>query len=280
MRVRAIPLVTGAVFCVACHTPLNYLGPQAPRYAGEPAAMPAAGAAGPLRIVTFNVKYARRVDSAIVVLESEPSLRGADLIMLQEMDALGTERIARALGLGYVYYPATVHRGTRSDFGNAILTRWPVVSDAKILLPHRGRVSGTARAATAATIRVGDRLVRAYSVHLGTPAEIGMRSRRDQILTVLADAEGYPQVVVGGDMNNHGLGNVVRDHGYQWPTERGPRTSLLGRWDHLFLKGFHAVGGVETGTVRNNRGASDHRPVWAFAAPEAAPPDSAPAPKP
>jgi endonuclease/exonuclease/phosphatase family metal-dependent hydrolase len=278
MRVRAVPLLTGAVFCVACHTPLNYLGTPGPRYVGEPAARPAAGAAGPLRIVTFNVKYARRVDSAIVVLESEPSLRDADLIMLQEMDAPGTERIARALGLGYVYYPATVHPGTGHDFGNAILTRWPMVSDAKILLPHLGRGSGTARAATAATIRVGGRLVRAYSVHLGTPTEIGPRSRRDQILTILADAEGYPHVVVGGDMNNHDLGFVVRDPGYQWPTERGPRTSLLGRRDHLFLKGFHAVGGDETGTVLDNRNASDHRPVWAFAAPEAAPSDSAPKP--
>ncbi|MDP3774115.1 MAG: endonuclease/exonuclease/phosphatase family protein [Gemmatimonadales bacterium] len=280
MRVRAVALLTGAVLCAACHTPLNYLGTQGPRYAGGPAAMPAAGSAGPLRIVTFNVKYARRVDSAIVVLESEQSLRDADLIMLQEMDAPGTERIARALGLGYVYYPATVHPGTRNDFGNAILTRWPMVSDAKILLPHRGRGSGTARAATAATIRVGGRLVRVYSVHLGTPTEIGPRSRRDQILTILADAEGYPQVVVGGDMNNHELGYMVRDHGYQWPTERGPRTGRLGRWDHLFLKGFHAVGGDGTGTVLDNRGASDHRPVWAFAAPEAAPSDSAPAPKP
>lgn len=265
MRRGAAALLSATALCVACRAPLNYLAPDGPRYAGPPAAPPP-DTSGPLRLVTFNLRFARQLDSAIALLESEPSLREADLILLQEMDARGTERIARALGHGYVYYPSTLHPGSGRDFGNAILSRWPVVGDAKILLPHAGRGTGVARAATAATIRVGGTLVRVYSTHLGTPAETGPGSRRDQIRTILADAEGYRHVVIGGDMNNHELGYLVRGQGYQWPTERGPRTSPLGRWDHFFLRGFTAVADSLAGTVRDNRGSSDHRPVWAVAA--------------
>jgi endonuclease/exonuclease/phosphatase family metal-dependent hydrolase len=247
-----------------CRTGQNYPGTVGPRYAGGP---PAASAQRPrgdtLRFVTFNIAFARRVDGAIELLSTEPALRGADVLLLQEMDAGGTRRIAEALGMGYVYYPAISHHRTDRDFGNAVLSRWPIVEDAKIVLPHRSRYAGTQRTATAATLLVGDRRVRVYSVHLGTVADVGPGARREQLRAVLADAAGHPRVVIGGDMNDAAVARVARDAGYGWPTERGPRTMRLGRVDHLLLRGLASPDTAAAGTVTDARGVSDHRPVWA-----------------
>ncbi len=249
----------------ACVVQRNYVTPAGPRYAGDPPphVLPAR-VSDTLRIVSFNIEYALRTDSALVVLNSEPELRHADIILLQEMDAITTRYLARMLGMWYVYYPAALHLLHKRDFGNAILSRWPIIADRKLLLPHHARLVGTARAATAATIRVGAREVRVYSTHLGTYANISGEQRRDQLRTILEDAQSYQHVVLGGDMNDPGVGRLARDYGYAWPTEHGPRTAAIGRLDHIFLKGLSVPGGVAAGTVLDVRNASDHRPIWAL----------------
>ena len=97
----------------------------------------------------------RNIDGAIALLSRTPELRDADVVLLQEMDSSGTERIANALGMWHVYYPAIYHRRTRRDFGNAVLSRFPIVEDRKIILPHASRYARTHRIATAATIQAG-----------------------------------------------------------------------------------------------------------------------------
>jgi hypothetical protein len=54
------------------------------------------------------------VDRAIALLASEPALRGADVLLLQEMNGEATRRIAEALGPWYVYYPAFFHFRART----------------------------------------------------------------------------------------------------------------------------------------------------------------------
>lgn len=254
-------LATGAL---GCRTGRNYTNADVPRAVAPVPAVHDTMRALPdsLRLVTFNIKYARRIDEAISVLQSDSLLRGADLLLLQEMDAEGTERIASALGMGYVYYPATRHLRTKRDFGNAILTRWPIVRDARLVLPHHSHFTFTQRIATAATIRVGHRLIRVYSVHLGTLGDIGPGERRNQLEVVIRDAMAHPYVIIGGDMNSAGVGPVARQHGYTWITARNARTTILGRWDHFFTRGFDIVGEAPTGVSHASRVASDHRAVW------------------
>jgi endonuclease/exonuclease/phosphatase family metal-dependent hydrolase len=216
-----------------------------------------------LRLVSFNIEFSQQVDSAMAVLASDPALRGADVLLLQEMNAEATKRIAGALGLWYVYYPAFFHYRTDQDVGNAVLSRWPIVEDRKIVLPHVSRFVRTQRTATAATIRVGQVLVRVYSTHLGTMGDLAPAARRDQLRAIIEDAEHYPRVVIGGDMNDVAVGQVARERGYAWPTERGPATTLLGRLDHIFLKGLTAPDSGSAGTVLDVGGASDHLAIWA-----------------
>jgi endonuclease/exonuclease/phosphatase family metal-dependent hydrolase len=247
----------------------NYSSPLGPRYAGaavpqtEPAAL---SKTGTIRVVTFNVQYAQRVDRAISLIQSTPELRTADVITLQEMDAPGARRIADALHMGYVYYPASIARKTRRDFGDAVLSRWPIVADRKVVLPHRARLEGTQRIATAATIDVHGLPVRVYSVHLATMIELGPGSRREQARVIVADAAAYPRVIVSGDMNSSSIGEEFQRAGFEWVTHRNPHTHHFWTFDHVFLKGLTPAGSPATGVVRDTLGASDHRPVWAVAA--------------
>ncbi|PYP97430.1 MAG: hypothetical protein DMD34_03615 [Gemmatimonadetes bacterium] len=120
---RFLPVLASLVASLACGTGVNYTSAIGPRYIGgvTPAVRDDVPPP-PLRLVTFNIQYAQAIDSAIAVLRSAEPLRHADIITLQEMDAPGTSRIADALGMSYVYYPATIHPATNRDFGNAILS--------------------------------------------------------------------------------------------------------------------------------------------------------------
>jgi endonuclease/exonuclease/phosphatase family metal-dependent hydrolase len=258
----------GALFLfvlAACRTGRNYTDETGPRYAGgppEPAAAPLDTAR--LKVVSFNVEFSLRVDSAIALLAGDSALGGATVILLQEMNEKTTRQVAEALGLWYVYYPAIYHFRTKQLLGNAVLSRWPIVEDEKIVLPHVSRFVRTQRTATAATIQVGSQPVRVYSTHLGTPTDIGPGARRDQLRAILENAAPYPRVIVGGDMNDANVGRVARDMGYAWPTERGPPTSQLGRIDHILLKGLLVPDSASSGAVLDVRGISDHLPVWAI----------------
>src|SRR6185436_13831874 len=188
---------------------------------------------------------------AIGVLKTHPLLRDADVVLLQEMTAPAAKQAADALGMHYVYYPAIYNRIARRDVGNAILSAWPIVEDAKLILPSRSRYAKTQRIATAATIRVRDRNVRVYSTHLGTAADLGRAGRTLQLRFIMDDAARFDRVIIGGDMNSADIGSVAREAGYAWPTDTTPRSNECGRNDHFFLRGLNAL---RSGTVYTGPG--------------------------
>lgn len=263
--VRRLAILAIALAIPACGVGRNYLEAESPRYSGGPAEQQQLATPDTLRIASFNIEFAMRIDSALAVLQNAPALHGAQIILLQEMDAESTRRIANALNMWYVFYPASFHFRTRRDFGNAVLSRWPIVEDSKIVLPYRSRYSNTLRTATAATIAVGERMLRVYSAHLGTYADVDAESRAAQLRAIVDDAVAYKHVIIGGDMNDPGVGGTLSRLGYRWPTRNVPKTSILGRLDHIFFKGFVLPDENGAGTVTNVRGASDHLPVWAIA---------------
>jgi len=258
--------VHAALLIVAAHltacpvAKLNYTDPAGPRYAGG--APSGAADSDTLKIVAFNIKFAEHVDRAIALIRGSAALRDPDVLLLQEMDEDGARRIADALGLEYVYYPSTLHPVTGRDFGNAILTRFPIGDDRKIVLPHLARPNRTLRTAVGATIQVGPRHVRIYSVHLATMLDNGPQARREQLAAVLADAEAYPLVVLGGDFNSGSVPRIALSRGFDWPTYRLGRTRAFWDMDHVLLKGLGVPLESATGIVRDVHGASDHKPVW------------------
>ena len=249
--------------CSAAH---NYLDPAGPRYSGDGGVPPVGWAPNrAIRVVTFNIEYARYVDRAVAAVLASPPLRHPDIMCLQEMDASGTDSIARRLRMNYVYFPASVHPKTKRDFGNAILSPWPIVESWKVILPHQSRIVKQGRAAVGALVRVAGREVTVYSVHLGSPIGISGGSRRNQAKAVLADARGRPSpVIVMGDFNSKGVGEVFADSGYAWITQRVGATTKGFSFDHVFTRGLAPAPQPSCGVERGFDDVSDHRPVWAM----------------
>src|SRR5262245_61372928 len=165
-RVARFAVATLTLVGVACGTALNYTDPNGPMYETQHASSVSATAAGPLRVVTFNIEYAIHVDRAIAVLRDAEALQRLDLLALQEMDAPGVEKIATALALNSLYAPGGVHPSSHRDFGCALLSRWPLIEPRKVLLPHGARGTGLRRAAVGATLLRAGKRIRVYSGHL------------------------------------------------------------------------------------------------------------------
>jgi endonuclease/exonuclease/phosphatase family metal-dependent hydrolase len=254
----ALPLLL-VLAGAACAPIRNYTDHAGPRYAGG---TPRPSSPHTLRLVTFNIRFAREIRGAIELLRANPQLKDADVIALQEMDSAGVERIAEALGLAYVYYPAAA-RADGKDFGNAVLVRGRIEEDHKLVLPHPGRFGGMRRIAVGVTAEVAGRRLRVYSTHLGTPKDVSASARREQVAAILRDARnaGVP-VLVAGDFNNRDqIARAFQEAGFQWATSGVGRTIALFSWDHVFLSGVPASAPLRSGAA-DSGGASDHRAVW------------------
>ncbi len=274
-------LIAIALLLSSCAPPLNYTNADGPRYTGcagdasvtwnprtggPPDGHAAVADAAPadLSVVSFNIKFSVEIDRAIALLRGDATLRDADILLLQEMDEPGVRRIGEALGLCWVYYPAVRHPQSGRDFGNAILSRYPFIEDHKVMLPRQGRFGRTRRMATAVTLDVNGVAVRVYSVHLATWIELGPAARREQAMAVVEDAARFGgPLIVGGDLNEKGIGEVFVDAGFDWLTRDIGRTTDIASLDHLFTRRLKAAGPLPvTGRPLDSGGASDHVPVW------------------
>jgi endonuclease/exonuclease/phosphatase family metal-dependent hydrolase len=247
----------------ACSQARTYTDTTGPRYAGGP--LPLAPGHSGIKVVSFNIRYAGRIDLAADLLTHDKNLRDADVVTLQEMDAPGVAAIAEALGCRYVYYPAAFHPAAEKDFGNAVLSRWPILEDHKVLLPHASPILRMRRIAVAATINLAGAVTRVYSLHLEAPLGLTPNQRREQLGAVIADAKAFQgPVIIAGDFNNRDLvSHKLGDAGYDWATRNIDNTIAWFAWDHVFVRGLlPRAGGVGPKTP-----ASDHAPIWVELAP-------------
>lgn len=249
-----------------CATFQGYLDPEGPRYAGGAgrAADPEPG----IRVVTFNTQYASHIPLVIQGLRDHPALRLADVVALQEIDSAGVEAVATALGMRYIYYPASHNPKARRDVGNAILSPWPMADEYKLLLPHESLGKHQRRAAVSARVHVEDRWIRVYALHLGSPVGNTGDQRREQADVVIADAlRCSDPLLVAGDFNSKSLGEYFVAKGFAWPTRKVGRTVGWYSFDHVFTRSLRLRDQASAGVAREVDDASDHRPVWAVVVP-------------
>lgn len=247
-----------------CSVVYNYDDPDGPRFDGHYSTTGDRSADG-FNVVTFNIQFAARVSTAIDEIEKNPALNEAGVLLLQEMDNAGSDAIAERFGFDYVYYPGSKHQG--KDFGNAVLSRWPIVDDHKLILPHRNPSNGRIRIAVSASLETPQGLVHVYSVHTETPW-LGPRARLEQSEAIADDAARFdPPLVIGGDFNTlegesvDATAEIFTDRSYQWATKSITDTvdSPVGAFtlDHIFTRGYDVLSAHTQGTD-----ASDHQPVW------------------
>jgi endonuclease/exonuclease/phosphatase family metal-dependent hydrolase len=247
---------------------MNYDDPLGPKYEGG-FAEDKPDFRGTIKVVTYNINQGLEVEQAIEEIHAYEALRDPDILLLQEMDEEGTQKMARALGHNYVYYPASVFHWTKRDFGNAILTKWSLSEPHKVLLPHRGLVKKQLRIAVRATVALNGMEISTYSVHTETYT-IPSPQRKAQISAIVNDiGNGSGRVIAGGDFNtisNRSIKRMARQFSevdlVRTTAGLGPTINILGlrpvALDHIFARGLTALAAGKVITTK----ASDHFPVW------------------
>jgi endonuclease/exonuclease/phosphatase family metal-dependent hydrolase len=235
-----------------------------------------------LRVVSYNIKFSSDVPAVVDAFRNDPIMRQADLIFLQEVtgDPKGTQNaaadIASALGMNYLYSPAVIHPRNHLDFGNAILSKWPLTDFKRVLLPHPQPQNGNRRIALGATLWVGKRRVRLYSLHLETyftnseiPVEPFRADQVKELLKAIAE-DGIDDVIVGGDFNSWEIFSmsiprmIFRHQGFRYGNPGVYATFPIAgsviplKLDHIFERGFLRL---RSGRLPHIQ-ASDHIPIW------------------
>jgi len=234
-----------------------------------------------LKFVSYNIhKCIGGVDRRYEPERTAEVLRklDADVLLLQEVDH-GVPRsrgdrqcdvLAELCGMRYrTWYPNVAVRGG-GQYGNAILSRYPLIESTNIDLTWRFKKP---RSALHAVIRVRhdevDRTVHVYNMHLG----LARFERRIQLRTFLdshpfANLHHETPIIVGGDLNDvyGGLSELLRPSGFRG-IERRPLT--FPAWgpvrplDAIFVRGnldFMKLSRCESELAKK---ASDHRPLVA-----------------
>ena len=231
--------------------------------------MPPAGAT--LRVATYNVHACvgtdRRHDPdrvAAVVAELD-----ADVVALQEFTyaagvAIETREPVELVALdGYQCALGPTREIATRCFGNALLTRHPIVDVHRLDLSLDGREP---RGALAATVDVGGTHVHLLATHLG----LRVRERRFQVAQVLAylEAVRHSIVVVLGDFNDWVPGRSVsqaldRRLGRARRLRSFPAAYPMFSLDRIWMHPAAALQRVVVHTSALARRASDHLPVVA-----------------
>jgi len=219
------------------------------------AAAPAPAPGDSIRVVSWNIQYGENVAKAVGEIRANPELAAADIILL-------------------------VHPHHKKLFGNAVLSRWPIINDQVLILPHETILTGHRRIAVAADIDLGSRTVRAISIHTATVV-MNQDNRIDQAKAVRDSLGGFQgPVILGGDFNTISeyevtlLRQTMRRLRLkpvrlpEGPTIANKYKKVPGSvpvLDHFFCKEFvPGSRGVDRSAL-----ASDHYPIWAvLAAPQ------------
>ena len=113
MKNVSIIFILSVVFLfTSCEKIENFTEIGTPRFSGSYAPV-LINSPDEIDIVSFNIEFAEKIEEAILELETSENLRDADIIMLQEMDEVGTEAIAQALSYNCLLYtsPSPRDRG-------------------------------------------------------------------------------------------------------------------------------------------------------------------------
>ena len=257
----------GLLFILRAYTAKNYPDQNYPIYSGN-FAVETSKPAETLTVVSYNIWFAENIDQAIAELKEIKVEKDLDILLLQEMNESGTEHIARELEFNYVYFPAAIEPTYDKNFGNAIISRWPIVDPQKLILPHQSLSNRMNRIATKATIRIQGMDILVYSIHTESIFTLP-RFRKDQYTAVLDDLRLEDQlVVIGGDFNTFTeeavkeIEEVYGQAGFLRASEGSGHTIVKYgveiSSDHIFAKGFV----LEDAGKLAGATASDHLPIW------------------
>ncbi|HHW09028.1 MAG TPA: metal-dependent hydrolase [Firmicutes bacterium] len=238
-----------------------------------------------LCVMSYNIRHGEGNDNVIDLerIAAVIDKAGADLVGLNEVDiktarSSGIDQpgtLAKLLGMQVAYGANLVYQG--GDYGNAILSRYPIVKSANTPLPAGGRYRW---GLLHVEVDVHGRILHFLTTHLALTAE----ERRPQLERIKEYLQSLPgPLVVVGDFNiiaekdedlatfmlplrDAWLYSLTRDgvdpaakreQGYTFPSSKPDR-----RIDYIFISGRVDLAG--TGAVfAVDSDASDHRALVA-----------------
>jgi endonuclease/exonuclease/phosphatase family metal-dependent hydrolase len=228
-----------------------------------------------LRIVTYNVHRAIGMDRRTRPDRIAAVLRdiGADIIALQEVVGAGPRRgshieeIGAALAMGWVMAEARTWRG--HQFGNAILSRFPIVHHAEHDLSWK---TCEERCLQRADVDVEGHTLHVYNVHLGT-AILERRYQAERLAEIVSDKHLGGAKIVLGDFNEWMRGATTKVlsgrlksvdlTNYLRRRRTYPGLFPLLHLDHIYYAGRMEILGIELPRTRLSLVASDHLPLVA-----------------
>ena len=155
-----------------------------------------------MKLITYNIQFSRGRDGKYDIARIAEAIRTGDIVGLQEVERLWDRtanidqpaELARLLPNHFVAFGATVDilkgdrlpdgkpDNRRRQFGNMILSRYPILTIRNHLYPKFGALKqhSMQRGAVEATIEAPDGVIRVYSTHLChlSPEQRGIQIRR------------------------------------------------------------------------------------------------------
>lgn len=168
------------------------------------AALPVSNLEAPasFTIITLNMHHGEGQDGKVDIKRIAALLQheNADIIALQEVDRYRmrsgfvdqAKELANMLGMNMRYSPSLTYKV--GQYGNALLSRYPIVDSSWTLLPG----SMETRSLLMATVRIGSMTVQLATTHLGLSQE-DRKLQLTRISDLLSEKEG--PLVVAGDFN-------------------------------------------------------------------------------
>ncbi|MCD4778952.1 MAG: endonuclease/exonuclease/phosphatase family protein [Candidatus Omnitrophica bacterium] len=254
---KSMAFIFIALLCVsisACSwIPLyNYTLKDRPKYVNNHTNQNKTTYDGSIKVVSYNIKHSKKMDKAIKLIKEHEKLADADIIFLQEMTPDGIIQIAHALNYNFVYYPAILHPQLKKDFGNAIVSKWPLSDDYKIILPpitHKSRQ----RIAIGATVKINNKTINVFSLHMGIFIRPDERKNMVDLIINSVD-ETCQYSIIGGDFNSFtkkDRKNITESFArldYQhatpdigWTYKQWYFFNRKAPLDHIFAKNMHVV---------------------------------------
>lgn len=232
---------------------------------------------GNFRVMTYNIRHAEGRDGKINPNRIADLIKqeNADIVALQEVDKgmTRTQRrdlpaeLAALTGMTCIF--SNNHSIQGGEYGNAILTRFPVLSATNL---HYRRVQEVeTRGLLQVTLTVHGRPLIFMATHLNhSTNDISRWSNLDEIETIIGQSAGQPMVLCG-DFNSRPASRIHRrlqnrlddvwllvgsGYGYTIPSEKPNR-----RIDYIWLPKDQSLLPLKTWIPDSD--ASDHLPVVA-----------------
>lgn len=235
------------------------------------------------KVLTYNIHKCiggvdRRYDPERIV--QVVAHHAPDVVLLQEVAQHGRrwnhdvqiERLGERLGFRHRTYFVNVRWEGRGEYGNAILSRFPIThtSNIDLTLPGRKRRSVLHARVRVRLGRAETRTLHLFNLHLG----LGGRERGVQLETFLAShpfagLDRRTPILVAGDFNDvwATLGKrflaPAGFRGLERPIRTFPAVAPLRPLDSIFVRGQVRLVHVHASKLEVARAASDHLPLVA-----------------